>query len=48
MFLECGKKFLEVNNLLKNDDKGKKDNENLKIDGKNDKNNGNKGKRKCC
>ena len=48
LFLECGKKFLEVNNLLKNDDKGKKDNENLKIDGKNDKNNGNKGIRKCC
>ena len=48
LFLECGKKFLEVNNLLGNDDKGKKDNENLKIDGKNDKNNGNKGKRKCC
>ena len=48
LFLECGKKFLEVNNLLGNDDKGKKDNENLKIDGKNDKNNGNKGLRKCC
>ena len=48
LFLECGKKFLEVNNLLGNNDKGKKDNENLKIDGKNDKNNGNKGKRKCC
>ena len=48
LFLECGKKFLEANNLLGNDDKGKKDNENLKIDGKNDKNNGNKGKRKCC
>ena len=48
LFLECGKKFLESNNLLGNDDKGKKDNENLKIDGKNDKNNGNKGKKKCC
>ena len=48
LFLECGKKFLEVNNLLGNNDKGKKDNENLKIDGKNDRNNGNKGKRKCC
>ena len=44
LFFECGKKYLEVNKLIGNENKG--NNENLKIDGKDV--NGKKGKKKCC
>ena len=44
LFYECGKKFLEVNKLVGNENK--ENNENLKIDGKD--NNGKKDKKKCC
>ena len=48
LFFECGKKYLEVNKLVGNENIGKKDNENLKIEGKNVANNGKKGKKKFC
>ena len=46
LFEECGKKYLEVNNLLKNNKKGK-DKIKLKKDNNNDNNDNNK-KKKCC
>ena len=48
LFYECGKKYLEVNKLIGNENKVKKDTENLKIEEKNVANNGKKGKKKCC
>ena len=48
LFFECGKKYLEVNKLIGNENKVKKDTENLKIEEKNVDNNGKKGKKKCC
>ena len=48
LFFECGKKYLEVNKLIGNENKVKKDTENLKIEEINVANNGKKGKKKCC
>ena len=49
LFEECGKKYLEVNNLLNTNKKGKKENVKLTNNtNENTNNNGNKGKKKCC
>ena len=48
LFKESGKRFLEANKLIAKEKKQKKENENLKIEGKNVANNGKKGKKKCC
>ena len=48
LFKESGKRFLEANKLIAKEKKQKKENENLKIEGKNVANNGKNGKKKCC
>ena len=49
LFEECGKKYLEANNLLNTNKKGKKENVKLTNNtNENTNNNGNKGKKKCC
>ena len=47
LFKESGKRFLEVNKLIAKEKKQKKENENLKIEGKNVANNGKTAKKKC-
>ena len=47
LFKESGKKFLEANKLIAKEKKQKKENENLKIEGKNVANNGKTAKKKC-
>ena len=47
LFKESGKRFLEANKLIAKEKKQKKENENLKIEGKNVANNGKSGKKKC-
>ena len=48
LFKESGKRFLEANKLIAKEKKQKKENENLKIEGKNVANNGKTAKKKCC
>ena len=50
LFEECGKRYLEVNNLIGSQNKGKNGKGNLKLEdnGNNKNNNKNKGKKKCC
>ena len=50
LFEECGKRYLELNNLIGNEKKDKKEKEtgNIKIGQKDVVNNGTKGKKKCC
>ena len=51
LFKECGKKYLEINNLIKNDNKSKNDRVKLQNDtndNKGNNNNGTKTKKKCC
>ena len=51
LFKECGKKYLEINNLIKNDNKAKNDRVKLQNDtndNKGNNNNGTKTKKKCC
>ena len=47
LFKESGKRFLEANKLIAKEKKQKKENENLKIEGKNVVNNGKTAKKKC-
>ena len=47
LFKESGKRFLEANKLIAKEKKQKKENENLKIEGKNVANNGKTAKKKC-
>ena len=47
LFKESGKRFLEANKLIAKEKKQKKENENLKIEGKNAANTGKSGKKKC-
>ena len=47
LFKESGKRFLEANKLIAKEKKQKKENENLKIEGKNVANTGKSGKKKC-
>ena len=47
LFKESGKRFLEANKLIAKEKKQKKENENLKIEGKNVANNGKIAKKKC-
>ena len=47
LFKESGKRFLEANKLIAKEKKQKKENENLKIEGKNVANNGKTTKKKC-
>ena len=47
LFKESGKRFLEANKLIAKEKKQKKENENLKIEGKNAANNGKTAKKKC-
>ena len=52
LFSECGKRYLEVNKLIGNEVKVKKDSGNIKLGGtnatKNVNNNNNNNKKKCC
>ena len=50
LFEECGRRYLELNNLIGNEKKDKKEKEtgNIKIGQKDVVNNGTKGKKKCC
>ena len=50
LFEECGRRYLEMNNLIGNEKKDKKEKEtgNIKIGQKDVVNNGTKGKKKCC
>ena len=47
LFKESGKRFLEANKLIAKEKKQKKENENLKIEGKDVANNGKTAKKKC-
>ena len=48
LFEECGRRYLELNNLIGNEKKEKKETGNIKIGQKDVVNNGAKGKKKCC
>ena len=48
LFEECGRRYLELNNLIENEKKEKKETGNIKIGQKDVVNNGTKGKKKCC
>ena len=49
LFSECGKRYLEVNKLIGNEVKVKKDSGNIKLGGTNATNNvNNNNKKKCC
>ena len=48
LFSECGKRYLEVNKLIGNEVKVKKDSGNIKLGGTNATNNVNNNKKKCC
>ena len=48
LFSECGKRYLEVNKLIGNEVKAKKDTGNIIIGQKDVVNNGTKGKKKFC
>jgi len=48
LFQECGKKFLENNNLLKINNKEKANDKPIKLENKKEDKNNNNNKRKCC
>ena len=48
LFQECGKKFLENNNLLKINNKEKANDKSIKLENKKEDKNNNNNKRKCC